>query len=228
MKHLLFSGCLFLGIALLSCKPATKADNVVNEITASDNKNEPPGQYQYQVIPNLSTVKWMGSKPTGTHNGTVPVADGGMNVDGGNITSGKVDLDMTQLVVLDPPGDMGKSLEEHLKGTAPGKEEDFFNVGKYSTATFEITSSSKIENDPESTHTINGNLTIKDITKPVSFKAKVEMIDNGLVVSAAPFNIDRTQFDIRFKSRKFFDNLKDDYVNDEFQIGFYLVAHKKG
>ena len=87
---------------------------------------------------------------------------------------------------------------------------------------------SKIENDPEATHMINGNLTIKDIAKPVSFKAKVEMIDNGLVVSAAPFNIDRTQFDIRFKSKKFFDNLKDDYINDEFQIGFYIVANKKG
>lgn len=150
-----------------------------------------------------------------------------MNVEGDNITKGSIQLDMTQLKVLDPTGDMGQSLEEHLKGTAPGKEEDFFNTGKFSTATYTITSTSKLDNDPEATHMINGNLTIKDITKPVSFKARIEMIDKGMVVSAAPFSIDRTDFDIRFKSKKFFDNLKDDYVNDEFQIGFYVVAHKQ-
>ncbi|MEP6794704.1 MAG: YceI family protein [Saprospiraceae bacterium] len=227
MRYLIYFGILFLGLTSMSCKQKVQSENVTNTISASDNKNEPPSQYQYQIIPNLSTVKWIGSKPTGTHNGTVPVAGGGMNVEGDNITSGSIQLDMTQLKVLDPTGDMGKSLEEHLKGTAPGKEEDFFNTGKYSTATYTITSTSKLENDPEATHLINGNLTIKDITKPVSFKARIEMIDKGMVVSAAPFNIDRTDFDIRFKSKKFFENLKDDYVNDEFQIGFYVVAHRK-
>jgi len=73
---------------------------------------------------------------------------------------------------------------------------------------------------------INGNLTIKDITKPVNFKAKIEMKENIITAIAAPFDIDRTEFDIRFKSKKFFDNLKDDYVNDMFQIGFSIVAIK--
>jgi polyisoprenoid-binding protein YceI len=227
MKHLFVIGILFLGMTFHSCRPNAQNESSANRISASDNKSEPPSQYQYQIIPNLSTVKWIGSKPTGTHNGTVPVAGGGMNIEGDNITSGSIQLDMTQLKVLDPTGDMGKSLEDHLKGNAPGKEEDFFNTGKYSTATYTITSTSKLANDPEATHMINGNLTIKDITKPISFKARIEMLDKGLVVSAAPFSIDRTDFDIRFKSKKFFDNLKDDYVNDEFQIGFYVVAQKK-
>lgn len=209
--------------------PQAVTSENTNIITASDNSNNVPDtRYQYVIIPNLSTVKWIGSKPTGTHNGIVPVAGGGLNMEGDLIKNGSIVLDMTQLKVLDPQGDMGKSLEEHLKGTAPGKEEDFFNVGKYSTATYEITSSSKIDNDPEATTMINGNLTIKDISKPVSFKARVENIEKGIIISAAPFPIDRTQFDIRFKSKKFFDNLKDDYVNDEFQIGFYVVTTKKG
>lgn len=227
MKHLYFLGIFFVGVTMFACKPQTTSDNVVNIITASDNKNEPPSEFQYQVIPNLSSVKWTGSKPAGTHHGTVAIASGGLNMSGDQIATGKIVLDMSQLKVLDPTGDMGKNLEEHLKGVAPGKEEDFFNVGKYSTATYAITSTSKIENDPMATHMINGDLTIKEITKPVSFKAKVEMIDKGIVISAEPFAIDRTQFDIRFKSRKFFDNLKDDYVNDEFKIGFYVVANKK-
>ncbi len=227
MKHLFVIGLLFLGMAFLSCKQNAQKDSSAATASAADINNEPPGTYQYQIIPNLSTVKWIASKPTGTHNGTVAVAGGGMNIDGDNINSGSIQLDMTQLKVLDPTGDMGKNLEEHLKGTAPGKEEDFFNTGKFPTATYTITSTSKLDNDPEATHMINGNLTIKGITKPLSFKARIEKLENGVVVSAAPFSIDRTDYDIRFKSKKFFDNLKDDYVNDEFQIGFYVVAHKK-
>ncbi|MEO6132420.1 MAG: YceI family protein [Saprospiraceae bacterium] len=229
MKSLFYSGILFLVVSSIGCKPNPQAVTTENTniITSSDNNNAPPGKYQYMIIPNLSTVKWMGAKPTGKHNGIVPVAGGGLNLEGDQIKDGSITMDMTQLKVLDPEGDMGKSLEDHLKGTAPGKEEDFFNTGKYSTATFEITSASKIDNDPAATHMINGNLTIKNITEPVSFKAKVEKIENGVVITALPFTIDRTLYDIKFKSKKFFDNLKDDYVNDEFQIEFYIVANKK-
>ena len=84
-----------------------------------------------------------------------------------------------------------------------------------------------MENDPEATHMVNGNLTIKGITRPVNFKAKIDINDDVLTASAAAFNIDRTQFDIKFKSKKFFDDLKDDFINDDFQIGFYVVAKKK-
>lgn len=210
-----------------ACKDKNQPTSTGNAVTATDSKSTPANNFNYQVVPNQSTVKWIGSKPTGVHNGTVPISTGGINVEGGNITGGFIELDMTQLKVLSPEGDMGANLEAHLKGTAPGKEEDFFNVGKYPKATYTITSTSKLENDPDATHMINGNLTIKNITKPVNFKARIELNDKFMTASAAPFDIDRTDFDIRFKSKKFFDNLKDDYVNDIFQIGFYLVASKK-
>ncbi len=221
MKQFIFFGILILALMGTACKEKSQSDKVL------ENKSDGTGQQDYQIDPQKSIAKWIGFKPAGTHTGTVPVSGGTVSIDDGNITGGTIEMDMTNLTVLDPEGEMGDKLEEHLKGKAPGKEEDFFNVDKYPNATYTITSVSKLDNDPEATHTVNGNLTIKDITKPVNFKAKIEIKDDGLTASAAPFNIDRTEYDIKFKSKKFFDNLKDDFVNDEFQIGFYVMANKK-
>jgi polyisoprenoid-binding protein YceI len=214
-------GIFIFAIMLIACKEKNQSGAV------AENTNDTAGHAEYQIDPVNSTVKWIGYKPAGTHNGTVPVSKGMITVSEGNISGGTIEMDMTHLTVLDPAGDMGQNLEKHLKGQAAGKENDFFNVDKYPKAIYTITSASKLENDPDATHMINGNLTIKEITKPVSFKAKIEIKDNSLTASAAPFDVDRTEFDIRFKSKKFFDNLKDDFINDMFQIGFYIVANKK-
>jgi len=223
MKHLIIMSLVVVGGMLTSCKEKTQADTT----TTTESQNNTTGKMVFQIDPQQSTVKWIGAKPAGTHNGTVPISSGSFTVEGGNVTSGTIVMDMKNLKVLDPSGDMGASLESHLKGIEPGKEEDFFNVDKYPTATYTIASTTKLENDPEATHMVNGSLTIKNITKPVNFKAKLDIKEGGVTVTAPPFAIDRTEFDIKFKSLKFFDNLKDDFVNDEFQIGFTVVANKK-
>ena len=64
----------------------------------------------------------------------------------------------------------------------------------------------KLENDPLGTHMINGELRIKDITRPVSFKAVVDLASGvALKATAEPFVIDRTEWNIKFKSKKFFE-----------------------
>lgn len=225
MKQQIFFWILILALIGIACKEKSESGKAGDPSTVD--KNDGTGRSVFQIEPQQSTLKWVGSKPAGIHKGTVPISGGTVTVEGGTVTGGTIEIDMTNLTVQDPQGEMGDNLEAHLKGIAPGKEEDFFNVGKFPKGTYTIASSSVLANDPEATHLINGNLTIKDITKPVSFKARVEIKDNELTASAAPFNIDRTEFDIRFKSKKFFSNLKDDFVNDEFQIGFHVVANKQ-
>jgi polyisoprenoid-binding protein YceI len=225
MKHLIIMSLVIVGGMLTSCKEKTQSDT--STTTKTEGQNNTTGQMVFQIDPQQSTVNWIGAKPAGTHNGTVPISSGSFTVEGGNVTSGTIVMDMKNLKVLDPAGDMGANLEVHLKGLAPGKEEDFFNVDKFPTSTYNISSTTKIENEPEATHIVNGTLTIKNITKPVNFKAKLDIREDGVTVVALPFSIDRTEFDIKFKSLKFFDNLKDDFVNDEFQIGFNVVAKKK-
>ncbi len=70
---------------------------------------------------------------------------------------------------------------------------------------------------------IGGKLTIKGISKDISFPAKVSIADN-YVNAEADFNIDRTLWDIKFRSGKFYENLGDNLINDDFNIKFNIVA----
>jgi polyisoprenoid-binding protein YceI len=225
MKHSFFFLILMLSLIIWSCKD--KKQNTSESASSTTDTKEAKTDATYQVDPKQSNIKWLGNGPTKKESGSVPVSASIVTVRDGQVTSGNIKIEMTQLSVTSQEGKMKDMLESHLKGTAPGKEDDFFNVSQYPDARFEITSTSKLDNDPEATHMVNGNLTMKGITKPISFKARIELDGDRLIASAAPFDIDRTEFNIKYQSKKFFDNLKDDFINDTFQIGFYVVATKK-
>lgn len=225
MRKLLFvitASCLLMGT---SCKQRAEGDeardaNAMQEVV--DNAT------RYEIDASRSQIKWKGFKPVGSHEGIVPVSGGHFNVREGEITGGEVTIDMANLVVNDLQGEQKANLEGHLKGTVAGKEKDFFNVQQYPTAKFVFRSASRLDNDPEGTHTINGDLTIKDITRPVSFKANINIgAGEMLNVTTPAFDIDRTEWDIRFKSKKFFDDLRDDFINDNIQLQITAVAHKR-
>lgn len=224
MKQVFLLGILFLGLSMTACKEKAQTD-ANTDVVVTDETNTADGTYV--IDPQTSIVKWKGSKPTGVHNGTVPVASGTVTVANGNITGGTVEIDMQGIIVNDLEGDNKANLESHLKGSTPGKEEDFFNVDKYPKATYVINSASILENDPDGTHMLNGTLTIKDISKPVNFKARVNLDGNKLSATTPEFPVDRTEYDIRFKSRKFFNNLQDDFVNDEFTLQIEVNATKQ-
>lgn len=228
MKHLFFFILLSLPLLFTSCKEKANtndADGMATDTVATNTASDVNGTYV--IDPASSQVKWKGAKPTGEHNGIVPISAGTVTVADGNVTSGNIEMDMNGITVLDLEGEMKMKLESHLKGKDPGKEEDFFNVDIYPKATYAVTSVTKLDNDPEGTHMVNGDLTIKGITKPVSFKANVN-IGNGKLSAVTPeFAIDRTEFNIKFKSKKFFENLRDDFVNDEFKLQITVNANKQ-
>jgi polyisoprenoid-binding protein YceI len=101
--------------------------------------------------------------------------------------------------------------------------EDFFNTAAHPDGSFEIT---KVEDvtDGSATHKITGNLTLKGIAKSVTFPANITINDSGIEAASLDFTIDRAEWDIRYKSNKFFDNLKDDFINDEIGLKIKLTA----
>ena len=170
---------------------------------------------------NKSTINWKASKVTGSgHEGTVRVSSGVMNVAGKSI-NGKVKVDMNGIVCTDLQ-DAGKNayLLNHLKG------EDFFNTVKFPDAIFETTKITEAKGNDGTTHRVEGNLTIKGITKPVSFNAKISG-GNGQIYIVGDLKVDRTQFDIKYGSTSFFDNLGDNAINNDFTLKFSLVGNKK-
>ncbi|MDQ3015955.1 MAG: YceI family protein [Bacteroidota bacterium] len=224
MKQILFLSILLTGLTMTACKEKTNTDATADTTENTTTASSLDGTYTIDAA--NSQVKWQGAKPTGVHNGVVPISSGNIVLKDGIITSGQIDIDMTGIAVTDLDGDMKNNLEGHLKGIVPGKEQDFFNVNKFPKATYTIKSSAKLDNDPEGTHMINGTLTVKDISKPVNFKAKVQGDGNMLTASTPQFGVDRTEFDIKFKSAKFFNNLQDDFVNDDFKLQINISAKK--
>ena len=70
----------------------------------------------------------------------------------------------------------------------------------------------------------NCDFTIRGITKSVTFDAKVED-NNGKLSIAGSVVLDRAQFEVKYGSGSFFDNLGDNLIHDSFTVGFNLVAN---
>jgi polyisoprenoid-binding protein YceI len=169
-----------------------------------------------------STVKWTGKKLTGEHFGKINISEGSLFVDGDQLSGGSFTIDMNTITVEDlTDAAKNKDLTDHLFS------EDFFNVAQFNAANFEITGVEALAAADEAgnTHTISGNLTIKGITQGISFPAKVDNNEAGINASAK-FNIDRTLWDIKYKSGKFFPELGDKVISDEIGIELNLAATK--
>lgn len=164
-----------------------------------------------------SKVEWKGTKPTGAHNGIVNLSTGSLNVENGEIKGGEFVIDMESIKCLDIPENDGKNkdLVDHLNG------DDFFAVKKYPTAKFVIASAEKSGDNVE----ITGNLTIKGKTKSITFPASFSQTDIGYSLKSEPFKIDRTQFDITYKSKTIDAALKDKFIDD--LIEFVIVVNAK-
>jgi len=215
---------LFLSVILMmtACKSEKAENAVVGE--AKEAAKDMMGK-SFSVDNATSKVTWTGTKPAGSHTGTIDVSTGSLTVKDGNITAGDFTLDMNTINSTDLEGDMKAGLEAHLKGQRkPEEVDDFFNVGKYPTAKFAITKVTKLVNDPDATHLVYGNLTIKEVTKELGIKAKVDISDAGVNVSTPEFSINRTEWGIQFMSKNFFDNLKDNFINDDIQLSIALNA----
>lgn len=157
-----------------------------------------------------STIKWVGTKVGGTHEGTVNFKSGTLLLKKGKVTGGNFTIDMESIAVTDLQAGRGKEkLEGHLKN------DDFFATDKHPTA---ILAFKTIGDKGNNVYSITADLTIKGITKPVTFDLTV----NGNTASSN-FKIDRSKYDIKFKSKSFFDNLGDNFIYDEFDVAVNLV-----
>lgn len=167
------------------------------------------------VNTSASTVKWHAKKVTGEHYGKVPLSSGNLLLDGNVLKGGNFEIDVNSLTVEDIKDEKGNGrLTAHLKNN------DFFATDQFPKANFIITSVKKSTGDK---YDIQGDLTIKGITNKVSFPATVKS-EKSLVKANATIKVDRTKFDIKFRSGNFFENLGDKTIEDEFTLTVELVA----
>ena len=152
-----------------------------------------------------SQINWVGKKVTGQHSGTINLQDGTLVFKGKKLVGGTFNVNMASITVTDLKAGQGKEkLEGHLKA------DDFFGTDKFATAALEFKT---IAAKANGVYTVTADLTIKGITNPVTFDITV----NGNTATTA-FNVDRTKYGIKFKSKNFFENLGDNVIYDDFEL----------
>jgi len=151
-----------------------------------------------------SKIVWKGYKVSGSHEGILSLKSGSLSFDGEKLTGGTFTIDMTSLACTDLEGEYKNKLEGHLKS------DDFFSVANYPTSKLQIT---KAKKKGKNVCKITANLTIKGITKSVKFDASIYGKK-----ATANLKIDRTDFNVKYGSGSFFDDLKDNMIYDEMDL----------
>lgn len=169
------------------------------------------GSYLLDV--EKSSIAWAGEKRVGAkHHGTIDAQEGALVVQNGEIIGGTVVVDMTTIVDLDLEN---KTFNTLLVDDL--KSDNFFAVETYPTALFAVSEVVPLEGVNNATHRVVGTMTIKGIENSVSFASILEPSEEG-IQGTATVTLDRTRWDVRFGSDKFFDNLGDELIEDDFTL----------
>lgn len=220
MKRLLLS-ISAVSLLFASCQNAPEAD----EAKVSDAQEvQAAAGAEYKVDVAQSKIEWIGTKPVGRHHGTLMLKEGSLTVADNAVKGGTFVVDITSLKPDDQDSTGNAKLGGHLLSG------DFFDAQKYPTATFAITevkagvdaAAAKDLVLKDATHTITGNLTLKDVTKSISFPARVNMTDAS-VTTDANFNIDRTQWNMNYGNDK---SLGDKFIDPMVNLQLHVVANK--
>jgi polyisoprenoid-binding protein YceI len=229
----LLGGCL----TFIACEPKPESDKA--KVTAANTLPEASGKAkELKVDPAQSKVTWIGAKVTENHNGTIGIKEGNLLLNGRKIEGGRFTLDMASLRATD----LEMTEESNKKLTGHLLSPDFFDAARHPAAVFEITAaqplnsaqlkdeaahkrivqnnaSKRIENP---THEITGNLTIKGITKGITFPARVHFKRDS-VRAEANFMINRKDWSLNYNSEQ---SLGNKMIYPEMNIGLDIVAVK--
>ena len=211
-----------------ACTDAPKSDKAA---TTDAQEEKTATGTSFKVDTTASKVEWVATKVSAYHTGTLNIKSGELIVKDNNVSGGKFVLDMTSIVVSGPAGSDAKAnakLLGHLKSP------DFFDVATNPEATFAITSiapfsgTAKDSADPRQesiskykvanpTHTVSGNLTLKGVTKNITFPAQLT-VSGSSADAIAKFNINRKEWNIVYPGKP------DDLIRDEVHLGIALKA----
>ena len=206
---------LFSAILVVSCGKDKPLTSEVTEVSTTANGAV------YELDTLNSRIEWKGYKVVksdqSSHFGTIKFESGDLTIKDGVLESGKFVADMNSLTSVDLKDDaeqLGK-LNGHLKSG------DFFETDKFPTASYEITKVSKNEAGDYNT-LLDGNLTIKGITKPMQFNANVSVKEGEVSIATEPKDINREEFGVKFQMP-----VANGVIKDEVNIQILIKALEK-
>ena len=175
----------------------------------------------YQVDTEKSVLEWIGRNINNRHYGRIAISGGEVVLANGLPVSGSFVLDMTTITNLDLQDEGWRGmLHRHLKS------EDFFDVERYPTATFELRGAAAIAGATPGTPNVEiaGSLTIKGTARPICFPAIIAPQEDGTLKAQAALDLDRTLWNVSYGSGRLYERLGMHLVNDLISIELFIVA----
>ena len=198
---IIFNGCV---------QKKDNASGSKNQESLSLNKGD------YAVEISASKLIWTGKEvSTKQHNGTLNIKRGQIIISDKGLISGDIEIDMSTINTTDLQGRGKERLDGHLKSP------DFFDVKNHPVAFLKFQGNEKHFSNGKLK--FEGQLTIKNISHPISFFSTIENL-NGKLSARAEVTFDRSLYNVRFGSGKFFDNLGDRLIYDEIRIDVFIVT----
>lgn len=181
----------------------------------------------YTINPSDVKLAWTGRKvilKNWVDTGIVNVKEASFEIKDNSAISNKFVIDMTSITGKTTGAGGGQDkLTTHLKSA------DFFDVAQFPTSTFiakeflpyvSTSTSEAIANSKK--YIVKGDMTIKDVTNEISIPVTF-ISDDGINIKAiGTVDLDRTLWNIKYGSGKFFDNLGDNVIDDMFNISFEM------
>ncbi|SIO00138.1 YceI family protein [Chitinophaga niabensis] len=200
---------LMIPSLFFGCRGRVKEENKNNASASSVSSGQ-----KYLIDKKESIVTWKGAMLASAeeHTGYVHISKGELVIEKGQLMGGTVEIDINTIEYADKENK--NTPINHLKSP------DYFDVEKFPISTIEIT---RVASVSDTTINVTGNLTIKGVTRSVTFPAQIEVKD-GIVKANGKLTIDRTDWGIRYRSGKFYDILADQIVSDNIEFQMKIVA----
>ncbi|UII31553.1 YceI family protein [Fulvivirga ulvae] len=241
MKNLNFLG--FAAFVIIAAACGQQKEGTDAEVSEAKEVTEVGTSESFSINKEESKITWIGSKPTGKHNGIIPIASGDIAVEDNQVVGGTIVINVAEI----DNEDLKEDADSHGKLVGHLKSEDFFDTQNHPTAEFVITSvkpyskedSVKVKEEfdtqykPASakehmvaspTHKVTGNLTMRGKSLSISFPANVQ-VQGDKVTAKAKFNIDRTLWGLQYNNEAdVVDKAKDKFIYNTVNVGFDIVA----
>jgi len=168
-----------------------------------------------------SRVEWTGRNLLNKHYGQIALKSGQLQFDHGQLATGEFILDMRTITCEDLQGDpLHDVLINHLLS------DDFFDVERYAEARFLVNATEIISGATPGAPNlaVRGELTLKNVSRPVEFVATTGLNPDGKAAAQAAFAIDRTLWNVLYGSGKYFRHLGGHLVNDLIEIQIRIIT----
>lgn len=204
---------------LTACNKAPKGDEA--QIADKQQASSAEG-VAFQVDTANSKVRFTGHGVGKNHPGNFKLSSGEVTVQNNALTGGNFVIDITSLSVEQQDKMIQQKLKPHLLSG------DFFDADKFGDARFEITKVEPYKPNQRDTSIvdganfyISGNLKLKDVTKNITFPARIDLDDNTLK-GKANFDIDRREWQMNYGNDK---TLGDKFISETVNIELDLEAN---